>query len=39
VVIVDWGSVAVARLTIRGREKGAGGVGLGLLLPFDANSK
>jgi hypothetical protein len=39
VVIVDWGSVAVAGLTIRGRGKGAGSDGLGLLLPFDANSK
>jgi hypothetical protein len=39
VVIVYWGSGAVAWLTIRGGEKGAGSDGLGLLLPFDANSK
>jgi hypothetical protein len=39
VVIIDWGLVVVAGLTIRGREKGAGSDGLGLLLPFDANNK
>jgi hypothetical protein len=39
VVIVCWGSGAVAWLTIRGRGKGAGSGGLGLLLPLDANRK